>query len=861
MADSEPVTRRVLFTLREAGGKRMARRCGVKAHSLGRLARSGLSVVDGSVLESAVFGEMCERALPPKHGLRALIKLAGTSRGEQRCARAYEDLLAAPLDEGVRRALEGLVQRFGDGGHSSIMVRASLCGSPAAVGRVDGGPQSVRGVQSAAALCQAVHSLWARSVTAASVEAYSMANLADTSVAVLIHPMHDLRARGFIARRDRFSPWQLGTASRHPPGIRWPERLGLMVPLAEGKRVKQGPAALRNLREQLDEASIESLLEIGERAAADLGDRLMVTFALRDDVDESARVVVLAVQDQVPWNSASDGRVWVEVAVGGGSARPPTPLSHSVLSEVVTASLGDAMAEKGRRISRDALTSFDGRCFADLEEIVGAAAGAAMWGPESTCAAFGGASGPLVASVSGRVAAGRARKMLVPLVGMRWAYEQLGLDRQLEVEQESLATELRELIEVKYALLPSDALSTTLRRARILLRRAVSMWLRVLGVQQSIARAVTLWLGRRVADIDPSLGHALIRGAGAGLAYELARAVGDSAKLLARDPTLLAQLASGEVRSARDLPDVSGRGIVGQCFTQFGDLSCSAFELARPRWREDGRELSAMLAAIAAIDEPLDVMARHQAARAMAERRLADLEPGFNGLERRVLRTLIDRGRHWTRHRAAVDRNVYRALYAMRRIVLDVDRRIARFDEGPAPHALYPRAFLCPLDRLVQALDSGHPDLGRVLRMREADRSSRRQRPILPPAFCGAPVRWGTGDGDDDVFEGMGLSSGVVEGTVRLVHDVPPTQLSADDVLVIRSADVGLSPCFAQAGAVVAERGGMLWPSAELARELALPMVAGIPQVRLRLQNGDRVRVDGSRGKVSRLSGVTGNEG
>jgi phosphohistidine swiveling domain-containing protein len=760
-------------------------------------------------------------------------------------------LLAAPLPREVEAALQEAFDELSEASTAGLIVRASLSGALAAVWRIDGGPQSVRGVQSVQALREAVHELWARSMTSAAVEAYAEAGLKDTAVGVLIQPMSEVRHRGFIARRDRLAPWQLGTALRQPPGVRWPERLALMVPLADGRLAQDAPAPLRELHAELCEASVERLLAIGEAVVDKLGDSVMVTFALRTAAEGAARIVVLAVHDQVPWSAASEGRVRVEIAVGGSSARPPTPLSQSVLSELATSCLADAMEASGCRIDSDVFSSLDGRCFVDLEAVVAAAVAAPMWRPESTSVAIGGAAADVLAAVSGRVAGGQARRLGLPLIGVRWAYEQLGLDRQLEAEQQRLASQLRQLSEVEFALLPSDALGTSLRRAQSLLRRAVTTWLRVLGVQQSTVGAVTLWLRRRVEDVD--VGHGLISGAGGGLAFELARSVAEAAQAVREDPALQAQLASGEVRSARDLPDVRGRGVYGSLLSQFGDMACSAFELARPRWREDGREFAVMLSAVASLDEPFDVVARHHEARAVADRQLADLEPSFGGLERRVLRMLIDRGRHWTRHRAGVDRNVYRALYAMRRVVLDVDRRIARFDEGGAPHALYPRAFLCPLDRLVRALDSGHPDLGRVLRMREADRSSRRQRPILPPAFCGSPVRWGTAMRRGADLDGIGLSSGVVEGVVRIVHDTPPTELSRADVLVMRSADVALAPCYAQVAAVVVERGGFIWPSAELARELALPMVAGIPQVRLRLRDGDRVRVDGDSGTVSQL--------
>jgi len=70
------------------------------------------------------------------------------------------------------------------------------------------------------------------------------------------------------------------------------------------------------------------------------------------------------------------------------------------------------------------------------------------------------------------------------------------------------------------------------------------------------------------------------------------------------------------------------------------------------------------------------------------------------------------------------------------------------------------------------------------------------------------------------------------------------------DVLVIPFSDVGWTPLFAKAGAVVAESGGILSHSSIVAREYGIPAVVSVPNA-CQLQDGTLVTVDGFQGVVS----------
>jgi len=107
----------------------------------------------------------------------------------------------------------------------------------------------------------------------------------------------------------------------------------------------------------------------------------------------------------------------------------------------------------------------------------------------------------------------------------------------------------------------------------------------------------------------------------------------------------------------------------------------------------------------------------------------------------------------------------------------------------------------------------------------------------------------------DDIVEGNPGSAGRVEGVVRCI-DSPDEgeQLAPGEVLVTSATNVGWTPLFPRAAAIVTDIGGALSHAAIVAREIGIPAVVGCRTATMRLRTGDRVRVDGGQGIVEILS-------
>jgi len=111
-----------------------------------------------------------------------------------------------------------------------------------------------------------------------------------------------------------------------------------------------------------------------------------------------------------------------------------------------------------------------------------------------------------------------------------------------------------------------------------------------------------------------------------------------------------------------------------------------------------------------------------------------------------------------------------------------------------------------------------------------------------PPAATGTALR------------GIGASPGQAEGVVKIVRSLQDLAvLDKSMILVVPYADSGWAPLLAQAGGLVADVGGRLSHGAIVAREYGIPAVMNVLHGTSRLQNGQRIYLDGEQGTVEIL--------
>jgi phosphohistidine swiveling domain-containing protein len=100
-------------------------------------------------------------------------------------------------------------------------------------------------------------------------------------------------------------------------------------------------------------------------------------------------------------------------------------------------------------------------------------------------------------------------------------------------------------------------------------------------------------------------------------------------------------------------------------------------------------------------------------------------------------------------------------------------------------------------------------------------------------------------------------SAGVVEGLVRRINNPDEgDQLQLGEILVAVTTNVGWTPLFPRAAAVITDIGAPLAHAAIVARELGIPAVVGCGDATVHLKTGDRVLVDGAKGVVEIIESI-----
>lgn len=185
---------------------------------------------------------------------------------------------------------------------------------------------------------------------------------------------------------------------------------------------------------------------------------------------------------------------------------------------------------------------------------------------------------------------------------------------------------------------------------------------------------------------------------------------------------------------------------------------------------------------------------------------------------------------------------------------------------------IYKQALLDEADRLVQAdvlrerddiFFLSFPELQEVVRTKQVDDGLIRRRKDEFRSFQAlTPPRVLTSEGEaiagtyrrDDLppgaLVGLPVSAGTVEGRARVIVDMAQADLAPGDILVTAHTDPSWSLLFVAVTGLVTEVGGLMTHGAVVAREYGLPAVVGVERATQLIQDGQRIRVNGTDGYV-----------
>ncbi|MBL4821167.1 MAG: hypothetical protein JKY98_09305 [Gammaproteobacteria bacterium] len=109
--------------------------------------------------------------------------------------------------------------------------------------------------------------------------------------------------------------------------------------------------------------------------------------------------------------------------------------------------------------------------------------------------------------------------------------------------------------------------------------------------------------------------------------------------------------------------------------------------------------------------------------------------------------------------------------------------------------------------------------------------------------------------GSAEKITGLPVSPGIYEGTAKVILSTRDfDRLNEGDVLVTKNTSAGFNVVLPIIGALVTDRGGILSHAAIVSREYGIPGVVGTKTATQKINEGDRIRVDGDSGEVTVLS-------
>lgn len=853
------------------------RKIGGQASTLASLLREGVPMPSMWVLDIGPFRDLVETELPREYSPRALLKLRKPMARMERAAQVRTRLLESPLSESLRAALDALWLRLEPLAPWGLVVRASPSIEDDSVAFSAGLSGAELGIRGGDALGSAIQRIWALVFSPRALAHLAEHKIRDVSMAVLIHPLIQATSSGVISTLPPSkllgTAWAPGEFVLNAwwglePQVDGGDAACDVLRLAPDGSVIDGQIARKSTMLEggtsrpstvvvsADSMDIPCIREHHRAALAELvhrlsrggADEIEVRFAIAED-----QIFVLQAQRGPrqgfpPGGSAKT--IWSRATVTESLSGVVSPLTMSLSEPFVEDSFRHTFEQLGCSVSEEALVAdVHGRAYLNLSVLARMAV------------QLPGMDARSVVQLAGVDGSSALERQLIevsrhgfysrlPWTAARQIAEQSTIGTLVERFEAAQIEEEQAIEEIDLVILPDDALVPRLRELQKMLGRATRM----------LASATTAYvisymmIERLLRSSEGTLSGRIAQIITAGApASEAARPAVDLAQIafIARDePAARSVLERGDLHGLDDLPLGPTRAALFRFLVDHGYLANLAAELMNPRWNEDATPLLAMLRALLhGGRRGLQAIAE---VRARADRERAALEQRISLVDRLAVRSLVERSRRLAGLRERVRNRYLHALALWRKAAIEIDRRLQRVDPSLAPGSV----FFCTLDELMAALGTGRPRVDHLVKPRQIERIRDLGLADPPTTFIGAPLSFLLPTTSGSTLHGIAASSGIITGRARVLRDVvrDAPLVQAGEILVTKSADLGLSPLFLLAGGLVTQQGGRLTQGSVVARELGLPAVAGVPSATRVLRTGDLLRINGDLGTIERVS-------
>jgi rifampicin phosphotransferase len=362
------------------------------------------------------------------------------------------------------------------------------------------------------------------------------------------------------------------------------------------------------------------------------------------------------------------------------------------------------------------------------------------------------------------------------------------------------------------------------------------------------------WLGEKNA-VDT-----LTQSAPNNVTSEMGLALLDVADAIRPHPDVVAYLRRVEDESFLDaLPAFAGgreaRDAIAAYLDKYGMRCVGEIDITKPRWSERPTVLVPMILGNIENFEPGAGERRFEQGRQEAWKKeqelLARLRASPDG-ERKAgeVKRMIDRVRTFIGYREYPKYHIVSRYFIYKQALLTEAERLVRAGVLRDREDIFYLRF----GELYDVMRTNQVDQQLIGQRKDAFRS---YQALTPPRVLTSDGEVIAGTYRRDVpsgaLAGLPVSAGTVEGRARVILDMADADLQAGDILVTAYTDPSWTPLFVAIKGLVTEVGGLMTHGAVIAREYGLPAVVGVEHATRLIQDGQRIRVNGTDGYVEIL--------
>jgi pyruvate,water dikinase len=826
---------------------------GGKAAHLGELARiDGIRVPPGFCVTNGAY----RRALASVPSIDdRLDRLSQVDDGDREAIRALSAEVRAAVDriaipDDVAAAIELALEQLG--ARSPVAVRSSASAEDSATASFAGQHDTYLNILGPAAVLDHVRRCWA-SLFSEQAATYRLRNGIDAAglgMAVVVQRMVEADAAGVVFTADPLTGNRTVTSVEAILGLG--EALVAGRANADAYEVRDGSITAATVADDqpvLTDAEVLRLTELSGTIERHFGCPQDIEWCLVDGDFQFVQSRPITTLFPVP--DVGDGKPHVFVSVGHQQMMTDAmkPLGLSVWQ--LTA--GRPMYDAGGRLFVDVidtLASPDRR--ASLMEMLGRSE--PLIGDALRTVVERGDIVPPPADDGPRAAG--------PVTTATAAAAVLDADEatvtELIARSEASHAELRREIRTKSGPGLFDFILDDIQVLRRELFNAQSLAVIMAGIEAAwwLSERMQAWLGEKNAadTLTQSVPH--------NVTSEMGLALLDVADVARAHPDVVAVLEHAEDAGFLDeMTKRAGgretRAAIEAWLDRFGVRCVGEIDISRPRWAECPELLVPMILGNIRNFESGESGRRFEAGRHEALQKKAELLARVRELpdgDARAGETerMIDRVRTFSGYREYPKYAMVSRYFSYKQALLNEAAQLVRARVlGEADDIFYLR-----FDELHGVARTNGVDAELIARRKEA---FRRHRTLTPPRVLTSDGEIITGEYRRDDFPkgalvGLAVSAGSVEGRARVVLDVSEADLVPGDILVTAYTDPSWTPLFVTVGALVTEVGGLMTHGVVVAREYGLPAVVGVEGATRRIEDGQRIRVNGTDGYVELLA-------